>query len=494
MKGHSPPVTASLGFGIGRKTPGRSGKREVSPKVQRRSARILVVDSDPALRRMMVVRLGAANYRVESADSARAALDACERFRPNVVITALRMAPMDGLGLLGEVKSRWPDTSVIILTAHGTIPEAVRATQRGAFGFLVKPIEKAELLGQVQRAVAASAFTQGTPNWRADIVSRSQLMEDRIGQANCASRSDVPVLLSGESGTGKELFARAIHAASRRRDKPFKVVNCDNTDEKGLEAELFGSGNDVRESEPGPVHGAFQAARGGTLLLSEIGALPIRLQVRLVTALREDEEAAGTVGTAARSGVRLICSTSSDLKVMLAARQFHEDLYYRISVLLIEVPSLGRRREDIPLLVTRFLVQATEEGGVGKIYSPQALQMLVTADWPGNVRQLFELVKKNVALSPDTVMTEEFVEKSLGDAAARPPSLDDARDQFARDYLLQTLQDTRGNVSKSARLAKRNRTDFYKLLLRYRLEPDEYKQTRLSAADKKKAAFADCAK
>jgi two-component system response regulator GlrR len=477
MKGYSPPVTTSLGFGIGLKTPGQRENREIPSKVRNRNARILVVDTDAALLRLMMLRLGAANYQVESADCARAALKACARFHPNVVITALRMAPMDGLGLLGEVKKRWPDVSVIILTAHGTIPEAVRATQRGAFGFLVKPIEKSELLGQVQRAIAASDFAQGTSNWRADIVSRSQLMEDRIGQANRASRSDVPVLLSGENGTGKELFARAIHAASRRRDKPFIVVNCANTDESWLEAELFGTDKDACAIEPGLGRGAFHAARGGTLLLDEIGALPFRLQVRLVEALREDREFGGEKGTAARNDVRLVCSSSGDLKGLLATGQFHEDLYYRVSVLLIEVPPLGRRREDIPLLVSCFLEQAAEEGGIGKIYSPQAVQMLVTANWPGNVRQLFDLVKQNVALSQNRVMTEEFVEKSLGDAAARLPSFDDARDEFARDYLVQSLQSTSGNVSKSARLAKRNRTNFYKLLLRHRLQPDEYKQT-----------------
>jgi two-component system response regulator GlrR len=459
MKGPSPPVTASLGFGIATKAHGR---REIEPpKVHGRNARILVVDPDPTLRALTVDRLVAASYRVESADSAQAALNECARFRPNVVVTALRMTPMDGLGLLGEVKHRWPEVSVIILTAYGTIPDAVHATQRGAFGFLVQPIEKSELLGQVQRAIAASSFTQDNSDWRAAIISRSQLMEDRIGQANRASRSDVSVLLSGENGTGKELFARAIHAASTRRDGPFIVVKCANPDEEALEAELFGTENDAGEAAPG--RGALLTARGGSLFLEEIGALPFRLQVRLVAAL------------AARSGVRLICSTSGDLKESLAAGEFHEDLYYRVSILLIEVPPLGRRREDIPLLISCFLEQAAEEGGIGKIYSPQAVQMLVTADWPGNVRQLFDLVKQNVALSREKVMTEKYVEQSLGEAAALLPSFDDAREQFARDYLVKSLQNTRGNVSRSARLAKRTRTNFYKLLLRHRLQPDEYK-------------------
>jgi two-component system response regulator GlrR len=180
----------------------------------------------------------------------------------------------------------------------------------------------------------------------------------------------------------------------------------------------------------------------------------------------------------------LVFSTSRDLSRLLAAGQFHDDLYYRVNVLPIEVPPLGRRREDIPLLVSCFLEQAAEEGGIGKIYSPKAVQMLMTANWPGNVRQLFDLVKRNVALSQDRVMTEEFVEKSLEDSSARLPSFDEARREFSHDYLVRNLQSTSGNVSQSARLAKRNRTDFYKLLSRHRLQPDDYKQKLLRISKK----------
>jgi two-component system response regulator GlrR len=482
MKGYSPPLTASLGFGIdGKETKLR--KDGQLPSIQSSRARVLIVDKDPALRRLMMIRLAAANYQVESVGSARAAINACAGFRPNLVITNLRMEPMDGIGLLSELKNRWPDVSVIILTAHGTIPEAVRATQCGAFGFLVKPIEKSELLGQVQRAIAASAFSHTKADWRADIVSRSQLMEDRLSQANRAARSDEPVLLSGENGTGKELFARAIHAASGRRDKPFIVVKCANAAETLLEADLFGSNEADAGAGEIPRGGSLHAARGGTLLLDEISGMPFRLQVRLVAALREDWEFGSDTAKAARADVRLICSTSGDLKRLLARGEFHDDLYYRISVLSIEVPPLGRRREDIPLLVSCFLEQATEVGGIGKIYSPKAVQLLVTADWPGNVQQLFDLVKQNVALSQDRIITEELVERSLGSASAHLPSYDDARDEFSRDYLVKSLKSNAGNISKSARLAKRNRTDFYKLLSRYRLRPEEYKKSRRRIPD-----------
>jgi two-component system response regulator GlrR len=192
MNADSPPVTTSLGFDIQHKESKLRKNADRPPVVHPRFARILVVDNDPALRRLLSIRLRAADYEVECVDGARAAIDACLLLRPNLVITDLRMEPIDGLSLLRELKSRWPELSVIILTAHGTIPEAVQATQCGAFGFLVKPVEKSELLGQVQRAIASTRLTRTEGDWRADIVSRSELMEDRLKQANRAAGTDSP--------------------------------------------------------------------------------------------------------------------------------------------------------------------------------------------------------------------------------------------------------------------------------------------------------------
>jgi two-component system response regulator GlrR len=466
MNADSPPVTTSLGFDVREKT-SKLRKSADGPPVVR--PRILVVDNDPATCRLLSIRLGAANYQVECVSSARAALDACVPLRPDLVISDLCMDPMDGLGLLKELKSRWPEMSVIILTAHGTIPAAVQATQCGAFGFLVKPVEKLELLGQVQRAIASTTLSPIEGGWRADIVSRSRLMEDRLKQANRAAGTDSPVMLTGENGTGKELFAHAIHLASARREKPFIVVICrmpaDDVLESELEAQLFG--------EDASGCGAFQAAHGGTLLLHEIGNLPMGSQIKLINTLRDDHESTGK--NRARADVRLICTTSHDMKQLITAGQFREDLYYRINVLPIEVPPLGRRREDIPLLVAHFLQQSTEESGLAKIYSPEALELLMTSDWPGNVRQLFDLVKQNVVHSQDKVMTEECVQQSLGSDSTRIASYDDARDEFLRGYLVKNLQSTAGNITQSARLAKRNRTDFHKLMLRYRILAEDFK-------------------
>ena len=473
MNTDAPPVTNSLGFDAQDKASKLRKSADGNPPAARHRAKILLVDGDAALCRLLSVRLGAAHYEVESVNSARAALDACTRSRPDLVITELRLEPVDGLGLLKELKSRWPELTVIILTAHGTIPEAVQATQCGAFGFLVKPVDKPELLGQVQRAIASTKIDQTGGAWRADIVSRSNLMADRLKQANRAASTDSPIILTGESGTGKELFARAIHAASARREKPFISVTCRAPAEDALDAELFGRQKIGFDGPGGPDSGGFQSADGGTLLLHEIGDLPMALQNKLIDALRDDHESTGE--NRARTDVRLICTTSGDLTQLIKAGKFREDLYYRINVLPIEVPPLGRRREDIPLLISHFLEQASAESGLAKKYSPKAVELLVAADWPGNVRQLFELVMQNVVHSQGKVMTEEIVQQSLGADSIAIPSYEDARDEFSRGYLIKSLQSTEGNIARSARLAKRNRTDFYKLLSRYRILAEDFK-------------------
>jgi two-component system response regulator GlrR len=360
---------------------------------------------------------------------------------------------------------------VIVLTGYGTIAEAVEATQCGAFGYLVKPIEREELLGQVQRAIAASTFDPNDSDWRAAIVSRSQLMEDRLSIANRAARCDVPVLLTGENGTGKELLARAIHAASPRRKRPFVVLACKDRQRETLEVELFGS--ESQES-------VLQRAQGGTLLLDEIGELPFDLQVALARAIAQSSlpssNAPDANPGAARKNARLICTTSRDLQSLVQGGAFFRDLFEQINILPIEIPPLGRRREDIPLLVSHFLEQATETGGEKKIYSPKAIELLATTDWPGNVRQLFDLVKQHVALSRGKLMSKEFVQQSLGPLPSSMPAYAEARDEFSRDFLAANLQRAGGNVTQAARLAKRCRTDFYKLLERHRLQPHDFKE------------------
>jgi len=440
------------------------------------SGKILLVDDDPGLLRLLSIRLRAEGYEVEAVESAHKALATLNRFRPDLVITDLRMDKMDGIGLLKELQTRSPGLRVVIITAHGTIPDAVVATQGGAFGFLTKPIDKDELMQTVEKALRVSGSVEVEEGWASAIITRNQAMKEILNQAKMVAATDARVLINGESGTGKELLARAIHNASPRSANPFVAINCSAMAENLLESELFGHEKGAFTGATRSHKGLFQAAEGGTLLLDEIGDMPMRLQVKLLRVLQEHQVRPVGSTEAIDVDVRVISATHRDLQELMGQGRFREDLYYRLNVVNIRIPSLDQRREDIPLLVAHFLQQiAREAGQERKVYAPEAVEMLVTAEWPGNIRQLYNVVRQNVALSRSPVISAELVQQSLGEHAGKLLSFSDARDEFTRNYLSQILQITTGNVSQAARLAKRNRTDFYKLLARHDLNPDQFK-------------------
>ncbi len=438
--------------------------------------KILLVDDDPGLLRLLSIRLRAEEYEVEAVESAHNALAALNRFTPDLVITDLRMDKMDGIGLLKELQTRSPGLRVVIITAHGTIPDAVVATQSGAFGFLTKPIDKDELMQTVEKALRISGSVDVEEDWSSAIITRNQAMKEILAQAKMVASTDARVLINGESGTGKELLAQAIHNASPRHDKPFVAINCSAMAENLLESELFGHEKGAFTGATRNHDGLFQSASGGALLLDEIGDMPMRLQVKLLRVLQEHQVRPVGSTQAIDVDVRVISATHRDLQELMRQGQFREDLYYRLNVVNIKIPTLDDRREDIPLLVAHFLQQIAKEAGQErKVYAPEAVEMLVTAEWPGNIRQLYNIVRQNVALSRSPVISGELVQQSLGEHAGKLASFTDARDEFTRNYLSQILQITMGNVSQAARLAKRNRTDFYKLLSRHDLNPDSFK-------------------
>jgi len=439
--------------------------------------KILLVDDDPGLLRLLSIRLRAEDYDVEAVESAHKALAVLHRFRPDLVITDLKMDKMDGIGLLKELQSKSPGLRVVIITAHGTIPDAVTATQSGAFGFLTKPIDKDELMETVVRAMKVSGSAAAVEDdWAAEIITRNQKLKEILAQAKMVAATDARVLITGQSGTGKELLAKAIHRASPRKDKPFVAINCSAMSEDLLESELFGHVKGAFTGATRDHQGLFQAAEGGALLLDEIGDMPMRLQVKLLRVLQENQVRPVGSTQAVQVDVRVISATHRDLQDMMRAGTFREDLYYRLNVVNIELPGLDERREDIPLLVSHFLQQIAKEADQErKVYAPEAVELLVTAEWPGNIRQLYNIVRQNVALSRSPVISGELVQSSLGEHAGKLMSFSDARDEFTRNYLSQILQITTGNVSQAARLAKRNRTDFYKLLARHDLNPDSFK-------------------
>ena len=438
---------------------------------------ILLVDDDPGLLRLLSLRLESGGYRVRTAVNGRQALAEVGAERPDLVVTDLRMEPMDGLELLEAIGRDTPGLPVILITAHGSIPDAVRATQNGAFGFLTKPVEKDELLAQVARALeAGAAESENAESWRDDIVTRSGRMEELLSQARMAAATDVAVLINGESGTGKELLARAIHRASRRRDRPFIAVNCGAIPESLLESELFGHEKGAYTGAVSSTQGLVQEANGGTLFLDEIGDMPQAAQVKLLRMLQE--------GTIRRVGstrdqhvdIRVVSATHRDLRQAIEDGEFRDDLYYRLNVVNLRLPPLRDRPEDIPLLATHFLDRVGEsDEQPRKSFAPAALEVLVRSPWPGNVRELQNFVERAAALTPSRLISAGQVRRLLDEQGEGLPSLADARDAFTRQYLCQLLRLTRGNVSRAARLADRNRTDFYKLLKRFHLEPSQFK-------------------
>jgi two-component system, NtrC family, response regulator GlrR len=439
--------------------------------------KILLVDDDPDLLQLLEIRLKAAGYEVHAVSSAEEALSHLAVVQPRVVITDLRMQGMDGMALFDVVHREHPTLPVIILTAHGTIPDAVEATRSGVFGYLTKPFDSKELLEYVARAmrISASGGAEGAPTdkaWRADIVSSSPEMEKLLERAGLAARSEASILIVGESGTGKELVARAIHRASPRSDCPFVAVNASAIPESLLESELFGHVRGAFTGASRTHKGLFQAAHGGTLLLDEIGDMPLGLQAKLLRALEEREVRPVGASKAVPVDIRIISATHRNLEEAVADGSFREDLYYRLNVVTLHVPALSERRGDIPLLVSRML-NTLRGNGPRQVtgMSPEAMDLLIQAPWPGNVRQLRNVVEQVVALATGPIVSASLVRSALHETSSEVLSLNEARDRFERDYLVRLLQVTRGNVSHAARLAQRERSKFYQLLRRHHLDP-----------------------
>ncbi|HET8608172.1 MAG TPA: sigma 54-interacting transcriptional regulator [Burkholderiales bacterium] len=444
---------------------------------------VLIVDDDPDILKLLEIRLSAAGYRVAAADSGEKALAQLAATRPQAVITDLRMSGMDGMALFEEVHKANPVLPVIVLTAHGTIPDAVAATQRGVFSYLTKPFEAKALLAEVERAIALGGTNaraaERTEEWHSDIITRSPVMQDILAKARLVADNDASVFIFGESGSGKEMLARAIHRASPRRDYQFVAINCAAIPEQLLESELFGH---VKGSFTGATRdhkGLFVAANDGTLFLDEIGDMPLPLQAKLLRVLQERK--VRPVGSTQSHDVRvrIISATHRNIDDEMKTGRFREDLYYRLNVVSFTLPTLAERREDVPLLANHFLRDLAERYNK-KIngFAPEAIELLVSASWPGNVRQLYNVVEQAVALCTTSLIPVTWVEQAIQNQQTAFASFEEARKKFEREYLTQLLKITSGNVTQAARLAKRNRTEFYKLLQRHELEPALFKQAR----------------
>lgn len=443
------------------------------------AGRVLLVDDDADLLHLLGLRLEAAGYLVDKAASAEAALSALAVRRADVLLTDWRLPGMDGMALFEQVKRSYPSLPVIILTAHGTVPDAVEAVSRGVFGYLVKPFDSAALLSKVSQALQLSAPALSHDEqdaWRAEVVSCSPLMDELLAEARLVAVTDASVLIRGESGTGKEVLARALHRASPRADKPFIAVNCAAIPDNLLESELFGHEKGAFTGAAARHQGLIAQADGGTLFLDEIGDMPLALQVKLLRVLQEREVRPLGASKPIAVDVRLISATHRDLELLISDGLFREDLFYRLNVLTLQLPALSERREDIPLLAQHFLSQVCERYGKEVAgFAPDAMEYLCSLRWSGNIRQLANAVEQCCVLSTAGLIPLSLVQKAVSDGMASIPTLAEARRQFEREYLEKLLRVTSGNASVAARIADRNRTEFYRLLQKHDLVAAAFK-------------------
>ncbi len=449
----------------------------------REQHRILLVDDDADLLHLMRLRLEANGLHVNAVPNAEKAVAQLASYRPHVVVTDLRMPGMDGMALFELIQQRYLHLPVVILTAHGTIPEAVAAAQQGVFSYLVKPFEASVLLSSIEKALAqtghnANQDRETNEEWRRDIICSSQLMETMLQQTKAAAVTDVSILIQSETGTGKEILAQAIHKASSRSNQAFMALNCAAIPESLIESELFGHAAGAFTGANRAHPGLFQAADGGTVFLDEIGDMPLSAQAKLLRVLEQGEvRPVGSTETI-KVDVRIVSATHHDLTEKVAENLFREDLFYRLNVITLELPPLSVRREDIVLLANHFChMLSTRHNKQALRFSPEAMELLVSAPWPGNVRQLLNVVEQCVVLTTNVLISRNLVERALRFKAGRLLNLSDARDQFEHDYLIRLLNLAEGNIALAARMAERNRSEFYNLLRRHGLDPAQFRKT-----------------
>ncbi len=439
---------------------------------------ILVVDDDTDHLILVQRWLIQAGYLVDGASHGRQALARIERQRPDMVITDLVMDEMDGLALIEQIHLRDPLLPIVMVSGQADIAHAVEATRRGVVDFLVKPVEREALLEQVTETLRlGSPGRSDSEGFCLPFVHRSLTTSELLERARQAADSDAPVLITGPTGSGKQLLAECLHKASARADKPFVTLRCGALPERLLESELFGHVTGAFTGATEDHRGMLQTVQGGTLALKDVEELPLSAQTRLLQTMEEMQVRPLGCDHAFPTDVRIIATTRINLAEAVQGGLFREDLYYRLKVIPLQLPSLAERREDIPALAEHFLEELSHKDEHPKRFAPDALRLLIGADWPGNVRQLQNVVAHCHAMTPGDLIPESMTAEALEGLGSSPPTLDDARAAFERRYLAGLLRATNGNVTNAARLAGRNRTEFYKLLRRHQLDPKDYRQT-----------------
>lgn len=445
-------------------------------------AKILVIDDDNSLRRVLEYNLQEEGYDVKAASSGEEGLYLFGQAKPDLVITDMKMTGMDGLMVLKSIKERSPETLVIIITAFGTVDVAVEAMKSGAYDYITKPFNRDELKLTVKKALQFNGLNEENKRLKSEltdkadfrtIVGSSKEMEKVFDVIRKVADTEAAILITGESGTGKELVARSIHVNSSRRDAPFVAINCAAIPRDLLESELFGH---VKGAFTGAVKdktGKFQSAEGGTLFLDEVGELPLELQPKLLRALQEKEVEAVGGTTTQKLDVRVVSATNLDVDKAIANGTFREDLYYRLSVIPMHLPPLRERRMDIPLLIKYF---CSKYGSDKVIFDKDALHTLVMYPWPGNVRELENTVERLLIMrNGDVIGIDELPEKFLengvsGSAIIKLPDEGYSLEQLEREVVVQALERNHWNQTAAARFLRIPRHTLIYRLEKYGIE------------------------
>ncbi|MBW2432806.1 MAG: sigma-54-dependent Fis family transcriptional regulator [Deltaproteobacteria bacterium] len=448
--------------------------------------KILVVDDDPSILKVIRMRLEAEGYRVTTAIEAKKALALAAEKSFDAALLDLKLKGENGICLMQDLHQIHPEMPVIILTAYGTIKSAVEAIKKGAYSYLTKPFDHEELLMQTRNGLERSRLTKEVKNLKnivkerygfENIITKSKKMEAILDQVAHAAESDANVFIEGESGTGKELIARTLHLASARRDGPFVAINCAAIPETLLESELFGYQKGAFTDAARNKKGLFLQAHQGTFFLDEISEMAQSMQAKYLRVLQEKEFYPIGAQKTIHVDTRFIASSNRNLEAEVEKGAFREDLFYRIHVIVIQLPPLRQRKDDIPLLANYFLnkyARETQKDITG--FTPSAIQKLMLHDWPGNVRELENAVECAVALASRNIISEDAILPDQPPPEGGLPSLKDAKEDFEKNYLIQLIELTHGNVSQAAKLAGKYRADLYQLLKKYDITASEYRR------------------
>jgi two-component system nitrogen regulation response regulator NtrX len=448
---------------------------------------ILIVDDEPAIRSTLRDVLEDEGYRVSAVGSGADAVRFFADELPDLTFLDIWMDRMDGLETLAEVKKTRPEAVIVMISGHGTIETAVKATRLGAYDFVEKPLSLEKILVTVNRALdharleRENASLRASLDQRAEIIGESAAIRALVEQIQTAAPTSGRVLIHGENGSGKELVARTIHVRSARHAQPFVDVNCAAIPEDLIESELFGHEKGAFTGALARRRGKFELADGGTLFLDEIGDMSLKTQAKVLRSLEEQAfERVGGKDTI-KVDVRVIAASNRDLPALIREGRFREDLYYRLNVIPIEVPALRTRRDDIPALVGHFVNQfCAANGKRAKTLSTEAMGYFLAYDWPGNVRELRNMVERLVIMAPGDVITADDLpaplrpkEAAAAAGDARDRSLKDARDNFERSFILAELRTNDWNVTRTADRLGIERSHLYRKLKAYNINPSK---------------------